>query len=409
MQKYDLLIVGGGMVGLTLALAVRKLSNLSVAIVDDTSPNELTAEPDVRVSAINQASEQVFKNLDVWSLITNLRHKPYQAMHIWDKSAGGKLDFDADDVNKDNLGAIIENNVIRTALWQKAQQDSGIAFINQKIASIGVGENEVFASFEGQMPIVASFIIGADGANSWLRSQLDMPLTFRDYDHHALVATVKTEQALKPTAWQVFLPTGPLAFLPLYEEGSYSIVWSTNPNDAERLQGLAAEEFGKEITAASDGKLGQLTLASQRYSYPLKMRLARDFIKDRAILIGDAAHTIHPLAGQGVNLGIIDAVALADSFADLVNSNQLTDIDAHVALKAFARWRKNDAIEMISAMEAIKQVFSPLPLPLQTLRGFGLDILNQIKPAKQLMIKQALGEKSHMPTLTKQSEKWAVS
>ena len=409
MQKYDLLIVGGGMVGLTLALAVRKLSNLSVAIVDDTSPNELTAEPDVRVSAINQASEQVFKNLDVWSLITNLRHKPYQAMHIWDKAAGGKLDFDADDVNKDNLGAIIENNVIRTALWQKAQQDSGIAFINQKIASIGVGENEVFASFEGQMPIVASFIIGADGANSWLRSQLDMPLTFRDYDHHALVATVKTEQSLKPTAWQVFLPTGPLAFLPLYEEGSYSIVWSTNPNDAERLQGLTAEEFGKEITAASDGKLGQLTLASERYSYPLKMRLARDFIKDRAILIGDAAHTIHPLAGQGVNLGIIDAVALADSFADLANSNQLTDIDAHVALKAFARWRKNDAIEMISAMEAIKQVFSPLPLPLQTLRGFGLDILNQIKPAKQLMIKQALGEKSHMPTLTKQSEKWAVS
>ena len=409
MQKYDLLIVGGGMVGLTLALAVRKLSNLSVAIVDDTSPNELTAEPDVRVSAINQASEQVFKNLDVWPLITNLRHKPYQAMHIWDKAAGGKLDFDADDVNKDNLGAIIENNVIRTALWQKAQQDSGIAFINQKIASIGVGENEVFASFEGQMPIVASFIIGADGANSWLRSQLDMPLTFRDYDHHALVATVKTEQSLKPTAWQVFLPTGPLAFLPLYEEGSYSIVWSTNPNDAERLQGLTAEEFGKEITAASDGKLGQLTLASKRYSYPLKMRLARDFIKERAILIGDAAHTIHPLAGQGVNLGIIDAVALADSFADLANSNQLTDIDAHVALKAFARWRKNDAIEMISAMEAIKQVFSPLPLPLQTLRGFGLDILNQIKPAKQLMIKQALGEKSHMPTLTKQSEKWAVS
>lgn len=409
MQKYDLLIVGGGMVGLTLALAVRKLSNLSVAIVDDTSPKELTAEPDVRVSAINQASEQVFKNLDVWSLITNLRHKPYQAMHIWDKAAGGKLDFDADDVNKDNLGAIIENNVIRTALWQKAQQDSGIAFINQKIASIGVGENEVFASFEGQMPIVASFIIGADGANSWLRSQLDMPLTFRDYDHHALVATVKTEQPLKPTAWQVFLPTGPLAFLPLYEEGSYSIVWSTNPNDAQRLQGLSAEEFGKEITAASDGKLGQLTLASERYSYPLKMRLARDFIKDRAILIGDAAHTIHPLAGQGVNLGIIDAVALADSFADLANSNQLTDIDAHVALKAFARWRKNDAIEMISAMEAIKQVFSPLPLPLQTLRGFGLDILNQIKPAKQLMIKQALGEKSHMPTLTKQSEKWAIS
>ncbi|QOL27348.1 FAD-dependent monooxygenase [Thalassotalea sp. LPB0316] len=407
MQKYDLLIVGGGMVGLTLALAVRKLSSLTIAIVDDTSPSVLANEPEVRVSAINQASEQVFKNLGVWSAIISMRYQPYQAMHIWDKAAGGKLDFNAQDVDRDNLGAIIENNVIRKALWQTAQADAGISFISQKVASIGMGENEVFASFDGQQPIIANYIIGADGANSWLRNQLDMPLTFRDYDHHALVATVKTEQKLMPMAWQVFLPTGPLAFLPLFEQGSYSIVWSTQPDDAKRLQGLTNEQFGKEITAASDGKLGQLHLASERFSYPLTMRLARDFIKDRAVLIGDAAHTIHPLAGQGVNLGIIDAVALADCFAELAENNQLNTIDSTIALKGFARWRKNDAVEMISAMESIKQVFSPLPLPLQTLRGFGLDLLNQVKPVKQLMINQALGKKSHMPSLTKQSEKWS--
>lgn len=409
MQKYDLLVIGGGMVGLTLALAVRKLTSLTVAVVDDTQPSPLSAEPEVRVSAINQASEQVFKNLDVWSLITELRLKPYYAMHIWDKAAGGKLDFHASDVQKDNLGAIIENNVIRTALWQKAQQNSGITFIEQKVASLGMGENEVFASFDGQMPVIASYVIGADGANSWLRSQIDMPLTFKDYDHHAIVATVKATQQLPSTAWQVFLPTGPLALLPLYKEDHYSIVWSTSPEHANELMALSPEAFAKAITAESDGKLGQLTLESQRYTYPLRMRLARDFTKGRAVLIGDAAHTIHPLAGQGVNLGIVDAAALAQTFAEVSQTNKLSDIDANIALKSFARWRKNDAVEMISAMEGIKQVFAPLPLPLQTLRGFGLDLINNTKPVKQLMIKQALGNKSHMPNLTKQSEKWAIA
>ncbi len=409
MQKYDLLIIGGGMVGLTLALAVRKLSSLTVAVVDNTSPSELTKDPEVRVSAINQASEQVFKNLDVWPLITKMRYQPYQGMHIWDKDAGGSLDFSAQDVDKENLGSIIENNVIRTALWQKVQADSGITIIDQKIASLGMGDSEVFASIDGQMPIMASYVVGADGANSWLRSQIDMPMTFRDYDHHALVATVNTKQHLTPTAWQVFLPSGPLAFLPLYDPGSYSIVWSTSPEHANDLAALSPEEFAKQLTSASDGKLGQLELASERYTYPLKMRLARDFMKERAILIGDAAHTIHPLAGQGVNLGLVDAVALADCFAQLSNQNQFTDINSTVALKAFARWRKNDAIEMISAMEAIKQVFAPLPLPLQTLRGFGLDLINKVKPAKQLMIKQALGEKSHLPSLARQKENWSIT
>lgn len=402
MKKYDLLIIGGGMVGLTLALAIRKLTSFTVAIVDVTPLTNITAEPDVRVSAINATSQNLFENLDVWQNITQNRAQAYQHMHIWDKAGYGKLLFDHDHIKSEHLGHIIENSVIRQALWQKAQQDSGIIFYtSETLSNIAFGDSEVFASFGQQAPIMAKLVVGADGANSWLRNQLKVPLTFRDYDHHAIVATVACQQGHQNTAWQVFLPTGPLAFLPLACESNgkqlASIVWSTSPEEAQRILGLTAEEFNQEITAAADGKLGVISLESERYSYPLKMRLAQKFIEQRAVLIGDAAHTIHPLAGQGVNLGLKDAAALAETLALGTESFEF-DIKK---LKEFERWRKNDAMEMITAMEGIKQVFTPQQKPMQVLRGLGMELLNNVPLMKKSLIKQALGYQSHMPILMK--------
>ena len=220
----------------------------------------------------------------------------------------------------------------------------------------------------------------------------------RDYDHHALVATVKCQQGHKNTAWQVFLPTGPLAFLPLFpQKGNVcSIVYSTSPEEAQRLTALSAEDFSKELTAASDGKLGIVELISERYTHPLTMRLAQDFVKDRMVLIGDAAHTIHPLAGQGVNLGLLDAAALAQSLASLTSEQDLAE---QKNLKAFARYRKAEAVEMIAAMEAIKQTFAVQQDAFKLLRGFGMNLLNNIKPAKKLLVEQALGLNSDLPSL----------
>ena len=418
MQKFDVLIVGAGMVGLTLALALRKSSDLTIAIADTLAITELTDEPEVRVSAINVASQTIFDQLGVWSTITASRTQAYQHMHIWDKAGVGKLDFSADDLaafpKNEHLGWIIENKVIRNALWHKAQADEGISFFtSHKLANIAVGESEAFASFEMpaandnsspvQAPLIAKLVVGADGANSWLRKQMDMAMITRDYDHHAIVATVKCPQGHKNTAWQVFLPTGPLAFLPVFPENNdtCSIVYSTSPEDAQRLIELSPHDFAKELTAASDGKLGAIELISERFTYPLTMRLAQDFVKDRLVLIGDAAHTIHPLAGQGVNLGLLDAAALAQTL--LASTQEHSKDELNIAdqkrLKAFARYRKSEAVDMIAAMEAIKQTFAVKQPGLQLLRSIGMSLLDNVKPIKKILIEQALGLKNDLPEL----------
>ncbi|MEW6983081.1 FAD-dependent monooxygenase [Colwelliaceae bacterium 6471] len=409
MQKFDVLIIGGGMVGLTLAIAIRKLTPLSVAIVDTLLPTDLADEPEVRVSAINSASQHLFANLDVWSLIDAQRTQPYQHMHVWDKAGYGQLNFDIselkNDIDSEQLGWIIENKVIRNALWQKAQLDDGITlFTEEVVTNVAMGDSEVFASFASHPPIMAKLLVGADGANSWVRQQMDMPLAFRDYDHHAVVATVQCQDH-QNTAWQVFLPTGPLAFLPLYQQDLCSIVFSTSPQDAQRVVQLDAEAFAKELTAASDGKLGKIKLLSKRYTHPLTMRLAHDFIKQRVVLIGDAAHTIHPLAGQGVNLGLLDAAALAQVLAEQVSEQSEHSQSAWVndkSLQAFSRWRRSEATDMIAAMEAIKQIFTPQNTASNIVRGIGLSLLDRFSPAKNQLMQQALGHKSNLPELAKQ-------
>jgi len=406
MQKFDILIVGGGMVGLTLALALRKQSSLTVAVADTLPMQTLKDEPDARVSAINLASQQLFANLDVWSAISAQRNQAYQHMHVWDKAGYGKLDFDHNMAETEQLGWIIENNIIRNALFEKAMQDDGITFFSEeKIQNIAMGDSEVFASFANQAPVTAKLLVGADGANSWVRQQMNMPMAFRDYDHHAVVATVRCPQGHQNTAWQVFLPTGPLAFLPLYDCNLCSIVWSTSPDEAKRISALNAEDFAKELTSASDGKLGNITLESERFTFPLTMRLAHDFFKDRAVLVGDAAHTIHPLAGQGVNLGLLDAASLAQVLTQQANLCSANEASAtwvnDKTLKAYSRWRRSDAADMVAAMEGIKQAFTPQNDVVKFVRGVGMSLLDNISPLKRVLIQLALGEKGNLPELSK--------
>ena len=426
MQKFDVLIVGAGMVGLTLALSLRQQGNVKIALVDALPLVPLSDVPEVRVSAINIASKTIFENLSVWDDIANTRSLSYQKMHVWDKSGIGKLDFSVEDIDdttplneteKDNcLGWIIENKVIRNALYEKALLDDDITFFTQQmLASLTVGDSEVFASFaepsdkypNKQQPIFSKLVVGADGANSWVRKQMDMPMVFRDYDHHAIVATVKCEQGHQNTAWQVFLPSGPLAFLPLCakddEQYTCSIVYSATPDEAKRLTALDNDAFAKELTAASDGKLGAISVISERFTHPLTMRIAQDFVKKQVVLIGDAAHTIHPLAGQGVNLGLLDAAALSQTL--FPDQNSLEDINSKgqyaspQMLNSFSRWRKSEASDMIIAMEAIKQLFSVRKEPVSIIRGLGMNLLNEFKPAKKVLIRQALGLKADLPIL----------
>lgn len=398
MQKFDVIIVGGGMVGLTQALALAQNSELSIAVLDASEPEPLAEDPSLRVSAINAASQTILANLQVWPSIIKQRHQAYNQMFVWDKDGFGHLDFNSEEINREQLGWIIENSVIRHALWQKANDTSNITLlVGDSVQSLAVGDSEVFVSFQQTLPITGKMLVAADGANSWVRQQLDTTMTFRDYDHHAIVATVKCEHAHNNTAWQVFLPDGPLAFLPLYEPNLVSIVWSVPPEQANNLITLNEKAFNQQISAATDGKFGQVSLQSKRVSYPLTMRLVHDFVQPRIAFVGDAAHTIHPLAGQGVNLGLLDAAALAETL--LASVAQQRDIADMAALKQFARWRKTEATEMVVAMETIKQSFAQQSSPIKAIRGLGMSLINNMPIVKRKLMQTALGNKSTLPSL----------
>jgi 2-octaprenylphenol hydroxylase len=242
-------------------------------------------------------------------------------------------------------------------------------------------------------------VVGADGANSWLREKSTIPLTFWDYQHHALVATIKTELPHEHCARQIFTPDGPLAFLPLFEQNLCSIVWSVSPEKAQQLKSLSAVEFNKQLSRNFDNRLGLCELQSERFSFPLRMRYARDFAKHRIALIGDAAHTIHPLAGQGVNLGLLDAVSLGQTIEQ--NIAEEKDIGLYKNLRYFERWRKTEAAQMIASMELLKQLFAGDNPMQKALRDVALVFTDQVSPLKTSFIKQAMGLSGELPLLAK--------
>jgi len=413
-QSFDVTIIGGGMVGLALACALKD-SDLKVAVIEGKTPNlALASEHEIRVSALSQASKNMLTRLGAWSHIANARHQPYQAMQVWDSDSFGKIAFDATSVKngEQNLGVIVENSIVQTALWQCAQSASNITLFHPfHCQSVAMGERESWLTLIGSsednqsvtQSLTSKLVVGADGANSWLRKQADIPLTSWDYGHHALVATIETDLTHDNTARQVFLPDGPLAFLPLdNEEGAAnlcSIVWSTTPELATELAQCDEVEFNRRLTTAFDNRLGYCQVKSPRGVFPLTMRYARSFAKERIALIGDAAHTIHPLAGLGVNLGFLDAAALAQTI--LGNHAKGKDIGELANLRSFERWRKSEAMQMIAAMEGFKQLFSGDNPVKKLVRDIGLVAVNKVTPVKEVFVRHAMGMTDDLPDLAK--------
>jgi len=416
-QSFDVTIIGGGMVGLALACALKD-SDLTVAVIEGKTPNlEQPVDHEIRVSALSQASKNLLTRLGAWPHIAASRHQPYQAMQVWDKDSFGKIEFDAQSVKsassgEQSLGAIVENSIIQAALWQCASAASNITIFHPfHCQSVAMGERESWITLVGAsddnksvtQSLTSKLVVGADGANSWLRNQANIPLTSWDYGHHALVATIETDLDHDNTARQVFLPEGPLAFLPLDngagEANLCSIVWSLSPELASELSQCDEVEFNRRLTTAFDNRLGYCQVKSARGVFPLKMRYARSFAKERIALIGDAAHTIHPLAGLGVNLGFLDAAALAQSI--LGNHAKGKDIGELANLRSFERWRKSEAMQMIAAMEGFKQLFSGAHPLKKLVRDIGLVAVNNVKPVKEVFIRHAMGLTDDLPDLAK--------
>ncbi|MFB9887828.1 UbiH/UbiF/VisC/COQ6 family ubiquinone biosynthesis hydroxylase [Balneatrix alpica] len=393
--EFDLIVVGAGMVGAAAALGAAR-QGWQVALVDpqplvlqEPVLTEQVDDYDLRVSALTESSRQLLEHLGVWGAMQGWRVCPYRHMRVWDGEGTGAIEFNASELQRPNLGHIVENRVTQQALWQAILQ-AGIAHFAGKVTALtGVQAGQRQLQLDTGVSLQARLIVGADGALSSVRRLVGIPLLERDYGHHALVASIALQQSHDYAAWQRFMPTGPLAILPFAHPQHASIVWSTLPEQADALLALSAGAFATELTQALEGRLGQVQAVSQRMAVPLRMRHAQYYWRDGVVLLGDAAHTIHPLAGQGVNLGFKDVMALLECLA-YAWQRQLNPGMARI-LARYQRQRKLDNWLVQGAMGAFKQVFASRH-PLLTLgRNLGLSTVNDLPLLKQQLAAQAMG------------------
>lgn len=386
--EFNVLVVGGGIVGLASALAMAQ-RGYTVAIIDAGPLKTDASGVDTRVYAINHASQMLLQQLNVWHYLEQSRVSPYCRMHVWDSVSGAHIDFDSRYVAEQNLGFILEESILKNALFKQIALHPTIhLFPDNFVEEIRFDDDGVTASnmkqnWKGLLLMIA------DGAQSPVRQKLKVALTSWSYDQQALVATVFTEKEHKQTAYQVFHPDGPLAFLPLADPHQCSIVWSTDINHAKELMSLSDHEFNKSLTQAFAERLGKVEVISVRHQFSLHMRHAQQYAGERWLLLGDAAHTIHPLAGLGLNVGLADVNSWIQCL-DAVSGG----LCSKKALGAYQRERKAAVWQIILLMEGFKRLFGNSFGPVVTLRSLGLGFCNGFTPIKRLFIQHARGVSS---------------
>jgi len=399
---FDIVIVGAGMVGACAATLLVKSAVCPasrIALIDARPPAAPPAEADVdlRVSAISRGSERILTACAVWDEIRKGRIHPYQRMHVWDASSApdgqGVLHFDAAEVGEPNLGYIVENRRLQWHLFDTASR-AGINVFRQTATALELGESSASVTLSEGRRISAALVIAADGADSPLRTLAGIDTKGWGYAQEALVTHVRTELSHADTARQRFLETGPIALLPL-ADGRSSIVWSTTPEQAQAMREIDAEDFAHAVERATDRVLGAVTLAAERASFPLRLIHAVDYTRPRLVLIGDAAHAVHPLAGLGVNLGFLDAAALAETLLDARDAGaQLGDLKP---LRRYERWRKSENLTAMGMLDGINRLFSNSSAALASVRRIGLGAVDRLSPVKTFFIRRALGTAGELP------------
>ncbi|OPG82368.1 2-octaprenyl-3-methyl-6-methoxy-1,4-benzoquinol hydroxylase [Stutzerimonas stutzeri] len=405
-MQADLIIVGAGMVGSTLALALEG-SGLDILVLDASPLEAADVDPqggfEPRVSALSAASQRIFERLGAWPGMSARRVSPYTDMHVWDGSGTGQIHFSAATVHAEVLGHIVENRVVQDALLETMQRRGGQRLLGAaRLERLERTPQGWQLTLDDGRQLNAPLLVAADGANSAVRRLAGCETREWDYLHQAIVTSVRCSEPHQRTAWQRFTDDGPLAFLPLERDGDQhwcSIVWSVTELEARRLMALDDAAFRAALDRAFEQRLGEVEKVDPRLCIPLRQRHAKRYVQPGLALIGDAAHTIHPLAGQGVNLGLLDAAVLAEVIeAAMARGERPEDIRV---LSRFERRRMPHNLAMMAAMEGFERLFQADPLPLRWLRNTGLKAVQALPEAKALFVRQALGLSGDLPELAR--------
>lgn len=385
----DIVVVGAGVIGASLALGLAR-AGWQVSLVEARKPSPWSLEQpaDLRVYALAQASVELIRNFELMPALQRRRLHPYRSMRIWDAAGTGELRFDASDIARPELGWICEQAPLQDLLWATLRNEPRVDLrCPTRVDSLEMSEDAALLRLSDGSRLRSRLLLAADGANSPMRAALNIESDQHDYRQRAVVAYVEHAQPHQDTCWQRFLPSGPLAFLPC-ADGRSSIVWTLPEADAERVLALPDEDFMAELERAFDARLGSIEAVSERAAFPLRRRIAKRFVQGRAALVGDAARNVHPLAGQGLNLGLADASHL---LGQLGSADQSRDPGSALPLSRYARARRSDSAMAAFAFEGLDRLYSNDVLGLTMLRGPALAVVNRIAPLKRFFASQAAG------------------
>lgn len=404
-ERFEVIVIGGGLAGAcSAALLARHAgiepTRLALLAAELPSPAVAGALPEMRVAAISRASEHVLRAAGAWQRLDSARLCAYERMRVWHQSSAvdgaGSLCFDAADLGEANLGYIAEMAALQRACIESFQAAGGVLL---QTAVDALEFDQDFARLRsGEGVFEARLVVGADGGQSLVRESAGLSVRTRDYRQRAIVATVATERPHAHTAWQRFLSTGPLALLPLFD-GHSSIVWSLDESVAQFNLECDVQEFEQRLSDAAAYALGEMHLASERASFALRSLAADSYVAPRCALIGDAAHVIHPLAGQGANLGLLDAAALCEAIA--AAPAQREDIGAMRLLRRYEQQRRTHNLAMDTAMHIFQGGFAAARGPAAWLINQGLSMVDRSGPLKRAFARQALGITGELPPLAR--------
>ena len=389
-SQFDVIIVGAGAVGSACACALRH-TGLQIALLDAREPSVFSSamEVDLRVFALSPATRRILETLDAWQTIQSQRVCAYAEMRVWDASGSGSIHFDCADVGEPALGYIVENRLLQHALRMQLQTADNIISMYPAIPeAVAIDTDKVSVTLQDGERLQARLLVAADGAGSATRRLVGIDTHSAHYGQTAIVAHVTTQKPHCHTAWQRFLPSGPIALLPL-QDGRSSVVWSLDDARAKEIQQLDDAGFCAAVTEASEGILGQVTATTARAGFPLQRMHASEYVQARFALIGDAAHAMHPLAGQGMNMGFKDMAALTEIIREAKRTQR--DVGDLGVLRRYQRSRKGDNLTMITALDGFKRLFSNDIAPLTWLRNAGMSAVDRFTPLKSAFMRRAMG------------------